>query len=202
MLFYNNEMLFQRRHFLDNFVPKTKDHWDEKTKIQAVQTFIKLGNSYHLTSKTLDIPRQTLIWWGKQDWWAALYDEFKQETNGEISGKLSRIIQRSLDIIEDRLENGDPFYDPRTGKFTRKEISIRDAHLIVKDNIYLQQAIEGNTTNSPDVASVTDKLAKLAKQFEDIANKKKEINVTDVVYIEDKTNAVYEERPQDGEDGS
>ena len=180
---------------MSKFTPTSPNHWDEKTKIQAVQTFIKLGNSYHLTSKTLDIPRQTLILWGKQDWWAALYDEFKNETNGEISGKLGHIIQKSLDIIADRLENGDPFYDPRTGKFVRKEISLRDAHMIVKDNIYLQQAVEGKTNGVVDVQSVTDKLAKLAKQFEDIANKKKEINVTDVVYIEkDDDDAVHEER--------
>jgi len=181
---------------LDNFLPKRSCDYDEKAKIQAVQTFIKLGNSFLLTERTLDIPRKTLYEWSKTEWWAALIDDFRNETNGEISGKLGQIISRSLDIISDRLENGDPFYDPRTGKFIRKEISLRDAHMLVKDNIYLQQAVEGKTNGVVDVQSVTDKLSKLAKQFEEIANKKKEIHVTDVVYIDNKEepNAIYEER--------
>lgn len=172
-----------------DFLPKRSSEWDEKTKIMAAQTFIKLGNSYWLTAKTLDIPRQTLIHWGKQEWWAALIKELQLESKGEIRGKLGQIIQKSLDIIADRLENGDFMYDSRTGGFIRKPISIRDAHMIVKDNLYLQEGLENKEAPEGDVQSVTDKLQKLAKQFEAIANQKKPVNVTDVVYVETKEEA-------------
>lgn len=179
---------------MSNFVKRNSDDWDEQTKIHAVQTYIKLGNSFYLTAKTLDIPRSTLLFWGKQDWWAALYDEFKQEEDIEISSKLRKIIGKSLAIVEDCLENGDPYYDPRTGEIKRKPVNIRDAHMIFKDNLYAKADIENKGTRQVETATVMDKLSQLAKQFEDIANKKQAINVTDVVYVEEKQNALDDQR--------
>lgn len=169
------------------------NYWTEEDKINAVQTYLKLGKNMLLTSETLGIHRNTLLGWSKQAWWTVLVDELQSEENFQISRKLTQIIQQSLTIVEDRLTNGDIFYNPRTGKIDRKPVSLRDAHAILKDNIYLRVDVENGASRPTDATTIADKLSQLAKQFEAIANKKPVVEVTDIIY-KDSPDALHEKR--------
>jgi hypothetical protein len=175
--------------------------WGDKQKIEAVNTYVILGGNAMQTAAALQIPQETLRKWTKTTWWKELYDEVKQEDNIVLSHKLQNIVARSLALVEDRLEKGDFFYDQKTGKVVRKEVSLRDAHEVMKSSFQMRENIEKPDAPKLEEGSVNDKLAALAKQFEQFAvaqKTKAPVNVTDVVFLENKEddNAVHEEREE------
>lgn len=174
--------------------------WGDKQKLEAINTFVVLGGNISQTAIALQIPAETVRRWTKSAWWKELYDEVKQEDNIQLSHKLQNIVARSLALVEDRLEKGDFFYDQKTGKVVRKEVSLRDAHEVMKSSFQMKESIEKPQAPQLEESSVSDKLAALAKQFEQFAVAQKEkppVNVTDVVFIENKENdhSLHEERP-------
>ena len=180
-------------------VDASRKRWGDQQKIEAVSTYVVLGGNATQTAIALQIPAETLRIWTKTQWWKDLYDEIKQQENIELSHKLQKIVTRSLALVEDRLENGDFFYDQKTGKVVRKEVSLRDAHEVMKSSFMMKESIEKPQAVAMEESSVNDKLAALAKQFEQFAVAQKEkapINVTDVVFVENKddNDAVHEER--------
>ena len=115
-------------------------------------------------------------------------------------------MSRSLDIVEDRMEKGDIFYDQKKGEMARKDVGIRDAHSIFKDSFLVKEAIEKPNMVQVDQESVSDKLNALASQFEQFAkvnkNKKPEvIQVTDVVFVEQKKDEVQDGLQEERQEG-
>lgn len=180
--------------------------WGDQQKIEAVNTYVVLGGNAQQTAIALQIPQETLRRWTKTTWWKELYDEIKQEDNIVLSHKLQKIVARSLALVEDRLEKGDFFYDQKTGQVVRKEVSLRDAHEVMKSSFQMRESIEKPQAAEIEEGSINDKLAALAKQFEQFAVAQKEkppVNVTDVMFLsaenieESKENdhTLSEERP-------
>ena len=183
-------------------IKDTDKHWGDQQKMEAVETYIMLGGNMKQTALALGIPRQTIMRWAKTEWWKDIYDEVKQQDNIVLSLRLQKIVSRSLDLVEDRLEKGDIFYDQKLGAVVRKEVGLRDAHQIFKDSFLVKEQIEKPNTVQLDGESVSDKLAALALQFERLADAQKakpKLEVTDVIFAEEKEpDALHEERPQDG----
>ena len=178
---------------------QSQKSWGDKQKMEAVSTYVVLGGNILQTSVALQIPASTIRLWTKSQWWKQMYDEIKQEDNIELSHKLQKIVARSLALVEDRLEKGDFFYDQKTGQVVRKEVSLRDAHEVMKSSFQMRESIEKPQAAELEEGSIGDKLSALAKQFEQFAVAQKEkpvVNVTDVVFLENKENenSIHEER--------
>jgi len=181
-------------------VNAANEHWGDTQKMEAVEAYIMLGGNAKQTAVAIGVPHATLQRWRKTEWWRDLYDEVKQQDNISLSIRLQKIVARSLDLVEDRLDKGDIFYDQKLGQMVRKDVSLRDAHQVFKDSFLVKEAIEKPNTLLLDGESIGDKLSNLAAQFEKFAasaKAKPAIEVTDVVFIEDSTDAVHEEGPKD-----
>jgi len=174
----------------------TKKHWGDQQKMEAVEAYVMLGGNVMQTAVALQIDRTTLQHWTKTQWWKELYEEVKQQDNIVLSLRLQKIVARSLDLVEDRLEKGDIFYDQKQGCVVRKEVSLRDAHQVFKDSFIVKEQIEKPQGIALDTESISDKLSNLAAQFEKLAENQKskpKVEVTDVIFLEDN-NAISEER--------
>ena len=170
-------------------VADSKNPWGDKQKIEAVEAFIMLGGNIKQTAIAMQIPRQTLQHWMKTEWWKDMHNEIKQQDNIVLSLRLQKIVARSMDLVEDRLEKGDFFYDQKTGQVVRKEVSLKDAHEVMKASFSMRENIEKPEHAALEESSIGDKLAALAKQFEQFAAVQKEkpkLVVTDVVYIQEE----------------
>jgi hypothetical protein len=172
--------------------------WSDSQKIEAVQTYLILG-SLKLTAGALKIPFDTLKVWKSSQWWKDLIEELRVQDDLQLSNRLKKIITRSYDVLEDRLENGDFVFDQKTGEMRRKPVSMRDATQVA---IHLGEARQELVDRHLGGQSVTEDkiektLEKLAKQFEEVANRvgniKPSVEVTDVIFGAD-TNATDEER--------
>ena len=164
--------------------------WDDKKKLEAVTTYLAAG-TLELTSAITNIPTQTLRNWKRTDWWKKYTEELQYEDNIKLDAKLEKIMNKSLDAVLDRVENGDVMYDPRTGKQIRIPAKLRDVQKVTTDIIDKRQFLR--KVNKPEVEKheqiTADHLVQLAQAFAQFANGNKappkEVNIIDSEVIED-----------------
>lgn len=161
--------------------------WPMEKKIEVVSQFLVLGNLKQVSAITgvgYDLVRQ----WKTQAWWKELESEIRQTQNIEMDTKLSKIVDKSLDAVLDRVENGDFIYDQKTGQIRRKPAALRDIHRVATDTITKRELLRGNATERKETTqvSVSEQLALLAQEFAKWQNKPKE--TIDVEMVEVITN--------------
>lgn len=154
----------------------TRQWWSDGAKVDAVKTFLVLGNMSDV-HKALGIPYDTLRHWHISDWWTEIEDNLKAEENIELSARLKLRINKALEVTLDRLENGDFQYDPRTGKFVRKPVSLRDVNMVLKDMIKSKKDIDAVPVEAQNKQAVIDTLAKLTIEFAKMAGRRKPVTI-------------------------
>lgn len=171
----------------------TGKFWSDRQKMEAVTSYLLLG-SIPLVAATLKIPEHTLWGWKKTDWWHELTTEIKSEESLILSTKMKKIVDKSWDVVADRLENGEFIYDQKKGEIIRKPVSLRDAAKVAADSTNLREKL--NLTQNFTVANehIEEKLTKLATAFTNLA---KGIVTTqaveDITFVEGEENSVHDE---------
>lgn len=168
-------------------VTTTGSHWSDSQKLECVKTYLILGN-VTLTAQTLKIPLQTVKTWKQAEWWKTLEQELMVQEDLQLGDRLKKIINKSYDVIEDRMQNGDFVYDQKTGEMRRKPVNMKDAHKVGLDlqerrDELVRRHVEGESISTDKIEKT---LLDLAKRFEDIANgvNKRPVEVTDVIFGE------------------
>lgn len=162
--------------------PGTLAWWSDKQRIQAVQTWLATGN-LTLTAATLEIPESTMRRWKAAPWWKELVDEIRTQESVQLDNKLSKVVERSVDQLLDRVENGDFQYDQKTGQLVRKPISAKDAVKVTTEVLDRRDILQGKKETQTE-SKVVDRLEKLAEEFIKFANAKVVENIKPKV-IED-----------------
>lgn len=147
-----------------------------------------LGGNGALTIATLKIPEQTFYLWKRSEWWHELENEIKQEERIELSAKLKKIMNSSYDVVADRLENGDWFFNQKTGALERKPVAFKDAAKVAADTALIRTKLDVATSFTVAADQIEDKLAKLAKAFEDLSSGRKKQELIDVEDAVEVTN--------------
>lgn len=145
---------------------KPKEAWSEKQKYEAVALYKLLG-SLAETGRQLQIPLDTIKRWHISDWWKDYELEVAQAGRANLTGKLSKIRDRAIAIIEDRLENGEFFINKR-GEFERRPVNVVVANKIMTDTIDRSVLIEKmNAEHKQTITTekITDRLLTLAEFF-------------------------------------
>lgn len=163
--------------------------WSDQQKIEAVQSYILLGKMPAVEALT-GIPRNTLSNWKYTDWWKDLEAELRASDDIELSGKLKKVIDKSIDILADRLDKGDFFYDQKTGELRRKPVSMRDTHAVAKDLITQRRVLDNKPVQATET-SMEQTLQMLAAKFADFA---KTIKEKERVIEAEVVDAIHEER--------
>lgn len=145
--------------------------WNEGKRIDAVTTWLITGN-LTATAAVVGVPHVTLKLWKKQPWWNELVVDIQTESDQELDAKLAKRIAKSLEIVNDRLENGDFQYDPKTGQFVRKPVSVKDGWKVASEMIDKRWILRKMPQSQVDQAAVGDILKNLAKEFADMARKR------------------------------
>lgn len=159
----------------------TNKHWSDSQKIEAVTTYLALGNLV-LTSSVLKIPEFTLRNWKQQQWWKDIQEELAVQEDIQLSSRLKRIIETTLSATEDRIANGDWIYNNKEGSLMRKPVNLRDVHKVTMDLVDKREHLDKKTPTNVAMEQIDDRLKKLAQKFEEIATGRREvIEVTDVI---------------------
>lgn len=177
--------------------PVGKKEYTDKQKLDAVTTYLMLGN-IELTAATLKIGVRTLWYWKRTEWWAQLVEEVKKEDRLVISSKLRKILDKSWHLMEDRIENGDWIFNQKTGELQRKPVSLRDASQVAFQAATLHDKLDKQEHYVIATEQVNDKLNKLAQAFTDLAAGKK-LSTEDAIDVAFREIGASDE-PQEDED--
>jgi transposase-like protein len=168
---------------LSNLAKKHVKHttWPMEKKIAAVTQYLVLGNMVLVAASTgidVDLLRQ----WKMQPWWKDVEREIRATENIGTDTKLTKIVDRSLDVVMDRLENGDYIYNQKTGQIVRKPVNMKDAVVASKEMLTKRELLRGNATERKETTQISmeDQLKALAYEFAKF-NKPASLDVVDVV---------------------
>lgn len=170
--------------------------WSEKQKLEAVATYLLVGNLAQC-SRLSGIPEITMRKWKAQPWWEEAVQEVKRSTKIALSGKLRKAIELANLVIEDRLEHGEYVFNPKTGEVLRRPVSTETAVRAFGTLLDKQLLLEKHADTNVHVTQegVTERLAKIAdellkfQQARDITPVTKPVSVIDIDPLSSETNA-------------
>lgn len=163
--------------------------WSDSDKVKAVTTYLAVGK-LPLVEVVTGVPRSTLKQWRLQPWWKELEEEIRREDEYELDAKLSKLIDKSLDAVAERIENGE-FRISKTGQIQRVPVTLKDVHRVAVDLVDKRNLIRGKPTSRVEKSETVDTLQKLAAQFAEwVKNSMK----PEPKIVEGEVLAVHEER--------
>lgn len=181
--------------------PLINKHWkkgyytDEK-RIEVASIFAVTG-SPDRTEELTGVPATTVKGWIRTEWFQKLLDDIRAENDHVIDAKFNKILDKSLELVMDRMENGD-FHVLRDGTLIRRPVGLRDLTISQAITIDKRQLLRGKATHRTEQVNPTkqleDKLQVLADAFTKLAGKEpKKVETIDADVIE------YHEREVESE---
>lgn len=162
-------------HFVYVRNKKTKPHqpgwWPEHKRVEVITAYLSTG-SPTIASSLTGIPVNTIKTWIRQPWWKEQVEEIKNKEYVELDKKLVNVMDKAIDAVMDRLENGEYIYDDKTGKIKRIPAKLRDTNKVLTDMIDKRDLIK--KTQKPDSSKnevTVDHLMKLAEAFASFSGK-------------------------------
>lgn len=162
-------------------LPHEPGRWDKKKQLAAVTTYLATG-SIAETSRIINVPYRTVQEWTYTDWWKDLIKEIQSGEAQRTDNKMSKVIEKTLDMLIDRIEEGDYQYDQKTGRLVKLPLKARDLEKITSGLFDKRQLIRKQPTNiKVDDLNQAERLLKLADQFAKFSGLKKEEKELEIV---------------------
>lgn len=162
--------------------PVVRKHYTDKDRLETVKLYLATGNMSYV-ARVMEMPRETLKEWRGKEWWKDYETELKNEKSVKLASKLSKLADQGIEIIENRMSEGDYILNQKTGELMKKPIDAKVALNITQ--VALERAAKQEKIGERDNAAlVIAKLDDLARRFEEIASKKKPVQVTDIIYVQ------------------
>jgi len=175
--------------------------YSDSQKIEAAKLWLVTGNLTQ-TAASLGIDRNTMAAWKNSNWWKELISELKTQTSLQLSSRLRAIATKSLIQMEDRLEKGDHYWNNSTQQLERIPVKARDLHRISVDLLNKSLELEAQPLAEDTNKQMVDQLAQLRQTFEKFAQgNNKQVEVTDVIFGKDSTDAVHDQREEGLQEG-
>lgn len=162
--------------------------WEKKYSVVAVYM---TNGSVADTSRETGVQSGTLELWRKQPWWPKFVDDIKVAKDATFKSKLSRIIDKSLGTMEDRLENGE-IITLKDGSEARRPVQLRDATRAATELMRQKNYMEKDPLSTiVQAVTIKEALKELNEGFATLWKNRNQNQPTELEEIED---AVYEER--------
>lgn len=171
---------------------KGKKYPPEK-RIEVCTKWMALGN-LRLVSELTGVSYQLCRLWKTQPWWADLVAEIKASRDIQVDNKLSKLVDRSLEIVGDRLENGDIIWNKKTGEYDRQPVSLAAVNKVA-DTLLTQQL---NLSKKKVVEQIGDKAQSVQDQIKLLAQEFAKFNSNRTINVHAKVidNAVHDQREE------
>jgi hypothetical protein len=179
------------------------ERWPVEVKFSVVENWLLYGN-LRLTAEMTGVGYSTIKMWKGQEWWTDLEKEILAGTRIKQSGNISKIVDKGLEVISDRLENGEVVLDQKTGELVRRPVALRDAatatsNLMQRQSILEKQIADETITKSNQ--TIQEQLMFLAQEFAKFNNRSK-IGAETIEFIEVDNDAIHDERETGLQEGS
>lgn len=139
--------------------------WSDAKRMETITTYLSTG-SFVLTEAMTGVPVETIRAWRRYPWWKETVEEIQNQETIQLDKKLAKVMDKALDNVMDRLENGEYLYDEKTGKVRRVPAKLRDTNKVLTDMIDKKQLIKKVNKPVDETKQITaDHLVKLAEAF-------------------------------------
>lgn len=150
---------------------KKGEHWSDAKRIEVVTTYLALGK-VPLVAAITGVSEPLIRHWRQQPWWKEMELSIQTESDQELDAKLAKRVDKALDLVLDRLENGDFMYDPKTSQFIRRPVGLKDVNKVMVDMMDKRMLIRKQPKEVQNQEAVADILKNLASEFASMARKK------------------------------
>jgi len=153
---------------------KVDGKYTDNFKYKAVLLYTQVG-SLRAVGNALGIPECTMKEWHLKDWWKDFEDDLKAQTRHKLTGQMQVLKDKAIKIVEDRLDNGDFFFDQKEGVVVRKPINADVASNIMRVALDKHLQMEELALKDKQVETqekVADRLMKLGLDFKRFAQAK------------------------------
>ena len=151
---------------------KAKHHapewFPQQTKVDACTMYCVYGD-FEKVSELTKVPPEILRTWHQEPWWVEIQKRVYVEQNENLSSRINEVLDKSLVEIKDRLENGDMFFDRKTGEFRRKPVETKTLAILFDNLTTKRQLVRGEPTSISAKIGVEDRLEQLKESFEKFA---------------------------------
>jgi hypothetical protein len=173
-----------------------RNHFTDKEKLNAVCVYAVAGNSRRVAEIT-GIPEGTIRSWKGTEWWHEAMQKIVVEQDDELGTKLTSLVNKAVDAVNDRLENGNYVYNPKLDKLIRKPVDAKELAIVTAISIDKRQLLRGLPTSRTENITQTERLNKLSEQFKKFVTAKEVHQVTDETEVEEVEveEEGYEEEP-------
>lgn len=174
---------------------KSGKHYTDKQKVIAVHAFA-LSGSWIVAAKESGMNYSVLRNMGQLQWFKDSVAEVRQEEDDILDGDMSEIIKEGVNQLKDRVKHGDWMWNSKENKFVRKSINAATLHKITSGMMDQRNVARGKPTSISQTVSVSDRLQKLANEFENFQKGRTiEAPIKDIIDIEEPDYG-YEETTQ------
>lgn len=164
------------------------NYYNLEQKTDACAMYCVYGDIDQVSELT-GIPAKFLREWKSEPWWTEIQKKVFVEQNEKLAGRITGVLDKSLEHLVDRLDNGDYLWDVRKSKLVRKPVDTKVLATVFNTLVTRRQLIRGEPTSITTQVGVDDRLKLLAQQFEKFAAAKEVEQlpppVTDVTFTED-----------------
>ena len=112
--------------------------------------------------------------------------KIRSENDSELDAKTTKVIEKALSSILDRIENGEYVYDQKTGKTKLMPAKLRDLNTAFNTILDKRQLLRNKPTKIVEQHSTALQLQNLADSFAKFVQKKVD-ELPEVEYIESDT---------------
>ena len=143
-------------------------NYSEELRRQFISDYLLYPNLAEQCRKH-EIPYQTALAWQKKAWWHSISEEILQNHKDELLAKQRRIIEKTYNELEERLENGDEHFNSEHGH-VRTKVKSNHLAVIADTTLKANQLLQGKATNISLVTidNLADKLRTITEQARDI----------------------------------
>ena len=145
-------------------LPYQAGHWSDRKKQEAICMWVT-GMPMSQISVELNVPLETVKSWRTKPWWDDIAKDLRSDDKQQLDAKLTKILDKTLSTMMDRLEEGEYIYDQKTGKVKRTPVKLRDATVAMNTVMDKRQLIRREPTKITEQSSSADQLKNLADQF-------------------------------------
>jgi hypothetical protein len=172
-------------------------------RAEVVKKYTILGN-LHLVAELCGVSYAQAKVWKNSQWWKDLELEFRVAKRIEQDNKLQAIVERALDAVSDRLENGDHVLVPGSDEFKRKPVTLRDATNAATSLMQRQAVLEKMSSHeqiAEERQTIAEQLSFLANEFAKFNNRSK-AGAQTIEYKEIEDDALHDEWEEGLQEGS
>lgn len=160
-------------------------HYSPKQRLEVVTAYLTLGK-VSLVAAATGVPEETIHRWKAQDWFKTMVADVRSQSNVEVSGRLRMVIDKSVNVINDRLENGDFQYDPKRGTFVRKPIGAKVAGDILSKAIDKQLILDKiESAPTADASKIEDRLKAIQEKLLEVSRFNQSKTIEGVTYVKE-----------------